>query len=66
MNPENNDKRPRDFAVDESTTARVDQQCYRVAKGETNPFDKGLSEFSHRRTLRETGPIVEPTLALLV
>ena len=41
MNPENHDPRPGSFTVDEDTTAQVDQQCYRVAKGKTNPFDKG-------------------------
>jgi uncharacterized protein YgiM (DUF1202 family) len=41
MDPQHKDPRPRNFTVDEDTTAQVDQQCYRVATGETNPFDKG-------------------------
>ena len=35
------DPRLRHFWVDEATTARVDEKCYKVSPRETNPFDKG-------------------------
>jgi len=35
------DPRLRHFSVDEATTARVNEKCYKVPPHETNPFDKG-------------------------
>src|SRR5205823_932298 len=41
VDPHNHDTRPKGFTVDQDTTAHVGQNCYRVARGETNRFDKG-------------------------